>query len=345
MYIVFAILAIGVLVFVHELGHFMVARWCNVPVYEFSIGFGPRIWQRRKNSVAYSLRAIPFGGYVSFADPDDESTVGVFYEQPKWKRLLVFVAGSASNVLFALVVGFFLLWAVGGVEVTNQVGVVNENSPAQVGGLQVGDTIVEINGVGITGGDTNPISEHFQAAAGNPVEIKVLRDGATVDLTLTPQYDETEARYLVGINMAYRSVPMPIGQAAKYSAINVGESIKAMGDFLGGLFTRGEGTDQVGSVVGAVSQMADYGSQYGFSTFLSMVIMLSINLAVLNMLPIPALDGFKVVLLGVEVIRRKPIPPEKEGVVNLIGMGAFVILFVVLAYRDIARIIAQIAGG
>lgn len=339
MYILFAIIAIGILVLVHEAGHFSVARMLHVPVYEFSIGFGPRLWQRKSKGIAYSFRAVPLGGYVSFADPQDESTVGVFYEQPIWKRFCVIIAGSLMNVVFAFVVAFFLLWAVGGAQATNIVATVVPDSPAAQAGLMAGDEIVAVDGTQIQSMDTNPISQKLQEAAGGAVTMQINRGGQSLELTITPQYDQDQQRYLVGINLLTRSIPLPVGQAVKYAALNVGDSITAMVQFLQGLFTHGEGADQMGSVVGAVSQMAEYGQQYGFATFLSTVIFLSINLAVLNMLPLPALDGLKAVLLVVEAIRKKPIPPEKEGVVQLIGMGFFVVLFIVLSYRDIVRLI------
>ncbi|MDD4797533.1 MAG: M50 family metallopeptidase [Eubacteriales bacterium] len=340
MYILFAIIAIGILILVHEAGHFFMARMLRVPVYEFSIGFGPRLWQKKKQGISYSVRAMPLGGYVSFADADDDSTVGVFYQQPIWKRLCVIVAGSLMNVVFAFVVAFFLLWAVGGAQASNIVATVSPDSPAAQAGLMAGDEIVAVDGTAVQPADTNPISQHLQAAGGGAVTMEVNRAGQRLALTITPQYDETQQRYMVGINLLTRSVPLPAGQAVKYAAVSVGESLGAMVQFLQGLFTRGEGADQMGSVVGAVSQMAQYGQQYGFATFLSTVIFLSINLAVLNMLPLPALDGLKAVLLVVEAIRKKPIPPEKEGVVQLIGMGIFVVLFIVLSYRDIVRLIS-----
>ncbi|MDD3243892.1 MAG: M50 family metallopeptidase [Eubacteriales bacterium] len=339
MYILFAIVAIGLLILVHEAGHFLAAKLLKVPAYEFSIGFGPRIFHRKKGETAFSLRAFPLGGYVSFADPDDESTVKVFYQQPIWKRLIVILAGSFMNVLFAFVVGFGLLACAGGAQATSEIAVVQPDSPAQEAGLQVGDTILTANGVAVPKDDISVLTAQMQAAQGSEVVLTVNRDGQQLTVLVTPRYDEEQQAYLVGINLSTKNVPLPLGQAVKYAALNVTQSISAMVQFLQGLFTRGEGADQVGSVVGAVSQMAQYGNQYGFATFLSTVIFLSINLAVINMLPLPALDGLKAVLLGVEAIRKKPLPPEKEGVVQVIGLIVFALLFVVLCYRDIARLI------
>jgi regulator of sigma E protease len=166
----------------------------------------------------------------------------------------------------------------------------------------------------------------------------IQRGDETFDATLTPKLDAASNRYMIGITVGYRyqrvSLFPALGQAITWTYTMVGEMLV----FISGLF-RGKGTGDVAGIVGAVTMVASSGENYGMAAFLTMVSNLSINLGVMNLLPLPALDGGKLLLMGVEKLRGKPLPPEKEGVMNMVGLALFFLLFIVLTFRDVGRIV------
>ncbi len=342
-YGILAILLLGVLVLVHEAGHFLAARWTGVPVHEFAVGFGKRILSTKRGGVIYALRLIPFGGFVSFADPEDEHGVEKYYATSPWKRLVVSVAGSLTNLLVAFVILVIYLMA-GGMHESKLVPIVDsvsENTPAQTAGLQANDRVLSINGVQLND-EYEIMSQQITGSNGAPLSFVVQRGEQQLTLTVVPKYIESLGRYQIGITV--RTVA---GESIHYNFISaVGESggimVNAVKQLLGSLLSivrHGEqGDNRLTSPIGIVRDVAAAAQQSGLEVFVSIAIFLSVNLGVFNLLPLPALDGSKVLFLLYEMIRRKPIPPEKENIVSLVGFGLFILLFVFLAGRDILRL-------
>ncbi len=336
-YVIVSILMIGLLVLVHEAGHFAAARLTHIPVHEFSIGFGKSVWQRKRDGVTYSLRMIPFGGYVAFADGEDEKGVAGYYSQPVWARFIVAIAGSLTNLLVAFVVLWVFCLAGGVKTVIPVVDTVTANMPAAEAGLLQGDRILQV-GDTVIGDDVAKVSEAVNAADGQPVALVVERDGQQMTLTMTPQYNAEEKRYLVGITTQTAPYYMGVGEATVYTFQGMGNAAGQILVFLGNLVTKGEGADQLGSPVGIVSEMTKVAQEYGIANYITIAVFLSVNLGIFNLLPFPALDGSKVIFLIIEAIRRKPVPPEKEGLVQTIGFVLFIGLSIFLVGRDIARL-------
>lgn len=336
-----AILAIGFLVLVHELGHFLVSRAVGIPVSEFSIGFGPKLFSVKPKETRYSLRLLFLGGYVRFygdetGDEESADPSKHFNRFPVWKRALVSVAGVTANVIVALLLCVLVLTTYGDSVISPTIAEVTVDSPAQQAGLQSGDRILSVNGISIETGDQ--ISSAIAGVGENPVQVIVARGEEEISFTLTPRYDEELERTLIGISMGYEPKRFSLAEAVPialdYSVFVVKETFLVLKNFV---FGQGSADDVMGIVgtIGVVSQ----GVSQGFDVILRYVILISLNLAIMNLLPIPGLDGCKLLFLGVEAVRRKPIPPEKEAIVTLAGMGFLLILAAILTYKDIVRLI------
>ncbi len=343
LFIILAIFILGVLIMVHELGHYTAGRLLKFEIFEFAIGMGPKLFAKTRKGIKYSLRAIPFGGYVAF---DNEESIEKgelkFNKNPIWKRIIVILAGPVMNVITAYILVVILLAAVGvPYETIPVVGTVDIGTPAYEAGLVQGDEFISADGVMIEGEYDNLYSVLSQNR-GEDIDFMVDRNGENVDITIAPQYVENEDRYMIGIILATSKETVPIGQAISdgfsYSIL----LIKELLSFLFKLITRGEGFNDVAGPVGSIGIIANSAQTQDFSYFLNLVAFISMNLGVFNLLPFPPLDGSKFVLFGVEAIRKKPLSVEKEGMIQMIGFAVFIALAVLLTYKDIVR---MVTGG
>jgi len=350
LYYIVAILILSLLVLAHEAGHFWAAKLTGMPVKGFNIGFGPAIWKHKgKDGVAYAVRIIPFGGYCAFADTDEEDAVANYYRVPVWKRMTMTLSGPLMNFLLAFVVAIIFAMVVGlpaDSKVTPVVGKVDAGSPAAASGLQVGDEFLTLSGVDING-DPDKVRSEIQAAKGTPIVAIVKRDGKQAQLILTAKFDASQNAYLIGISLKQVIIyqKFGLGGAIVNGFSMMVETVKQLLQFLFGLFTQGKGANDLGSPIGIVTTTVDTVKDYGPEFFFYIGIFISVNLGLFNLLPIPALDGSKVVFLTIEAIRRKPVPPEKEGIITAIGFGFFILLFIFLAGRDIGRLFGLWAPG
>lgn len=340
--VLFTILALSVLVFAHEMGHFFAGKWLGFDVHEFAIGFGPKILKKEKNGTIFSLRVVPLGGFVAFDDEKNiESGELSFDKKPIWKRMIVLVAGSFMNIVVAFFIMILVYSALG---VPSQdlpadilIAQVEVDSPAQEAGLIAGDEFIEIDGVDVEG-NSELLTEKLQT--GESIDIVVIRNDELAYLRLVPEYSEADQRYMIGIGIveAGQSVKGSVGQIISYSTKQVGYMIKTLLDFLGNLVFKGEGAKDVGSIVAAVVVMSDVAQKQTIFDFLYVLAFISINLGVFNLLPIPPCDGFKVGMYLYEAIRGKKIPLDTQmkiqfaGFVLLFGLSAF------LVYRDVVNI-------
>lgn len=341
LYWLLAIVMFGVLVMLHELGHFLAARATGVPVAEFAIGFGPKLFSRvgKKNGVIFSLRALPFGGYCRFyADNEggDENNPGAFSRQKIWKRALISVGGPLFNMLVAVLALFLLFSAFGLWASTPVVGGLIDGLPAKEAGFEIGDRIVSVNGNEVqTSADA---SQLITDAGESEIEFVLERDGKEITLSLTPRWSDADQRLMIGIQ--YKVVPhrFPIGQSLQYSLETTGEMSGTIVSFLRNLIFKGEGVDELAGPIGTVTVVKEQTQSGGVRSYLQLAALISVNLGIFNMLPIPGLDGSKLIFLLVEKIRGKRIPPEKESIVVLIGFGLLLLLMVLVMYQDIVRL-------
>ncbi len=340
-YVFLSIMLLGVVVMLHELGHFAVGRLCGFGIEEFSIGFGPKLLGWRRKEIDYSLRALPIGGYVRFTGEDeDNDQENAFNNQPVWKRFLVTVAGAVMNFVLAFAAILMLYTFYGYIHTAlPQISSVEEASPAQQVGLQAGDRIISVDGVEISYDEQgyNTMYEMFSARQdAQPIAIGIRR-GAEQFVVSVSKVQSADGQWMLGVRLG-ASQRIGFGTALQASCQTFKNMSTMMIDVLRNLVFKGEGADQVSGAVGIVSQMSGY-IQQGFDMVLNMMAVISMNLGIMNLLPLPALDGGRLVFLLIEGIRRKPISRDKEGMVHFIGMVCLFILMGVLVYSDVMKII------
>ncbi len=357
MYILLAVLLLAILIVAHEFGHFMAARRMKIDVREFSVGFGPKIfgWNSKKYDTVFSLRCIPLGGYCAFYGEDDAS--GVTKDDPRafpnhsiWKRMFVILMGPVMNFVLAFVVAVGFYWCAGNVVPTEPeeydpfIAEVMAGSPADRAGMKGGDIVTEINGADMLDGTMETLLNTISGwQEGNePLRMTVLRGQETVELSVTPRWSEDAGKMQIGVYISgYRRTEVrPVGfldgfKCAWDLCVTEGGAILRA---LKNLVTTGEGLDQTAGPVGIVSMVSDQVRQYGITAFIELLIMISINLGLMNLLPIPGLDGSRLVFGLIELIRGKRVPPEKEAIVHLVGMVFLFGLMIFFTFRDVIRL-------
>lgn len=345
LYVFLALVMLGVIVTVHEFGHYLVGRLCGIGILEFNVGFGPKLISWKKNGIQYALRAIPLGGSCMFEGEDERSdNPRAMNNQPVWKRFVTVLAGPFMNFVLAFVVCVVMLDAYYYAEALPVINQVVADMPAAEAGLQAGDHILSVNGTPIDDGQAGvqTVSELIRATqAGDSVELKVSRGGEEVDLSLVPAAvtDEATGETRQQIGIVFDARTYTFGEALKEAGGYMVEITGTMLDSLRRLFFHGEGLEDTAGTVGIIAVVSNH-IQEGMSTALWLMFIISLNLGIVNLLPFPALDGGRLLFLIVEAIRRKPIPPEKEGMVHAVGLMLLFGLFIVLTYHDIARLIS-----
>lgn len=428
MNIIVAVLILGVIVIIHELGHFLLAKANGITVTEFSVGMGPRIASFVHKGTRYSLKLLPFGGSCMMLGEDDSvEDEGAFGKKGVWARFSVIFAGAFFNFILAFVLALIVLGDVGVDK--PYIEKVNEGSPVEASGLMKNDLITEINGSVIHFSRDIQYYFYFNQLSEEPIEIKVLRNGEEITKTVTPTwYDDyklgctytstkptaeleevvegyplaqagvKKGDVIVGINgvtiqtgreladylennplteeaitltylrdgqenkitvnpklvksgydLGWNVNPyrekVSAFEAVKYSfyelKLNIVNTIKSVGHLIVGKVSMKEVSGPVGivNVVGdIVSESEDYGIRATLLSLAQFSILLSANLGVMNLLPLPALDGGRIVFILIEAIRRKPVPKEKEAVVHLVGMALLMLLMVFVLFNDIRNI-------
>ncbi len=349
--IILFIIIFGVVVIAHEFGHFLLAKANGIHVVEFAVGMGPTLCSFQKGGTKYSLKLFPIGGACMFegedglAEKEEEPGEGSFLRAPIWGRISTVAAGPIFNFLLAFVIAFIMVNMTDIIAIRDPVATqVSEGGGAEAAGLQDGDRILSINGEKI--GLYQEISLYMQATyRGGALEVVYERDGVRNKAMLTPQYDEASGIYLLGVMNSDFVSPKGF-ETLKYAWYEMRYSVKATYKSLGMIFQgrvkRQDVAGPVGIAVNVVGKTYEEAKNYGWqSVLLSMLnitLMLSVNLGILNLLPIPALDGGRLVFLLIEIIRGKPIPPEKEGMVHFVGLMFFMVLMVVVFFNDLANI-------
>lgn len=340
-YILIAILILGFIIMMHELGHYAVGRLCGLGIEEFSIGFGPKLLQRGKKGIKYTLRALPIGGYVRFTGEDEDSEdPRAFNNNPVWKRFLTTAAGAAMNFVLAYLVTLGILLGMGVDSYMPLVGSVMEGTPAQEYGLQAGDKITSVDGTEIPY-SYEGYAEMSRLLNAHDKETELVlgvdRAGEQLEISLPMRLND-EGNYQVGFYIGYERQRMVLSEAVPYAGEYLWTVGRVILTSLKNLVFSGEGAKDMMGTVGIVGEMSK-GIQAGFETVLNYIILISFNLGIMNLLPLPALDGGRLVFLAFEGILRRPVPRGKEAIVHLIGMALLLILMVVLTYQDIVRLI------
>ena len=350
MTLVLFILIFGIVVLTHEFGHFLLARKNGIHVVEFSIGLGPTLFHVDKGDTRYSIKLLPFGGACMFEGEDglnqEEKEVDSersFNKASVWARLATVFAGPFFNLVF----GFFIaLIVVGfnGIDIP-VIQEIMEDSAAEEAGLLAGDLITEINGESIHVYREVSLMSSLNKN-GHDMTITVERDGQEKTVVITPKFSQEDNRYYIGIIGSGSYIECKGFDVLKYgfyeSAFVLENTIKSIQMLVTGNLTRNDVSGPVG-IANYVGETYDEVKVYGLPavviTMLDFVLILSINLGVMNLLPLPALDGGRIVFLLLEIVRGKPIPPEKEGMIHFAGMILFFGLMFFVMYNDIVNIL------
>lgn len=344
-YLIPFVFVLGLLIFVHELGHFLFAKLVGIRVERFSLGFPPRLFGKKIGDTDYCISAVPFGGYVKMSGMIDESMdknsikgePWEFMSKPVWMRILVIIAGPAFNVLLAVAIFATSAFIAGVAEpVGPVVGGVFENMPAKTIGIQQGDVILSIDSKPINTWDDLVAIVH--AAPEKSILIEWERDGQHFSGTVTPILDKVQDIGLIGIEPKTVLVQPGIFKAIGMGFTSGWNLTKMVGRSFVLLFT-----GQVSAREGLagplrIAQMAGDSAKSGFGNLLMFAAFLSLNLGILNIMPIPVLDGGHLVFLAIEGIIRKPLSIKFKMVVQQVGMALLIALMVFVIVNDFSHI-------
>lgn len=376
--IVAAIFVFGLLVLVHELGHFMVAKLTGMRVDEFAIGFGPKLWSRKYGETLYAIRAVPLGGFNRIAGmdyeiiermgneaeekaddggresgwrryipsvnrenvvmvPDDEGAgERAYFRRPIWARMLMVLAGSFMNFILPLFI-FFGIFYFSGVATPSPepvIGAVMAEKPAAMAGLMKGDRILTIDGSEVTKWDD--ISRSIQGAEGKPFKLTYQRDGEVRSTTLIPEEEPDSKRVIIGITSSADIHQPGILEAAGLAAQKVFFVLMAMVGALVQLVQGSVGAEALSGPVGIVQMTGEVANQ-GILPLLNFAAFLSLNLGLINLLPVPALDGGHFVMLVLEGLRGKPLGPKAMYYIQAAGVTLLVSLMIFTTFNDLMK--------
>lgn len=346
MSIIIFLIILGVLVMAHEAGHFFVAKLNGIRVLEFCLGMGPQLVKFKKGETVYSIRLFPIGGACMF-DGEDGNVEGggpgdehCFNNANVWARIATVVAGPLCNFILAFIFSVIIV----NFSATDLpiVTMVTEGGAAAEAGILPGDEIVSVNGEKIH--LYREIQVISQMNRGEPYDMVLNRDGELIEVSFAPKYDEQEGRYYMGLAGAvyeeFRGLDsLKYGfYEVRYAAVSTYKSLLQM--------IQGQvKTEDMAGVVGIANMVGETyeavkpaGWQYVLLTMMNLAAILSVNLGIINLLPLPALDGGRLVFLAVELVRGKPVPPDKEGMVHAIGFVFFMVLMVFLVFNDVRNI-------
>jgi regulator of sigma E protease len=347
------IVVLGVLIFVHEFGHFIVARKLGVGVTKFSFGFGPKLFGVQRGETEYLVSAIPLGGYVKLVGESETEEIPPdqrersFSHKPVWVKMAVVAAGPIGNLLFAVLVFWFVF--LGGVpSLTTQIGDVVAGAPAARAGMQKGDVVLRVDGAPV--GTWEELAARIRKGTpGKPLQITVRRDGAEKTISVAPEL--REGRSLFGEKVSEPKIGIAAGQQVVYQEIGVGAAFVRAGTETGKLVyltgmtvvklvTRVLPSETLGGPI-LIAQIAGDQARQGASPFAYFLGLLSVNLGILNLLPIPILDGGHLLFFSVEAFMRKPISQQARTVAHQVGMALILTLTALVFYNDIVRLLSR----
>lgn len=343
------VLIFSIVVIAHEFGHFLLAKKNGIKVLEFSIGMGPTLVSFQKKETKYALKLLPIGGACAFEGEDGiyqegdkkEETEGSFQSANVWARISTVLAGPVFNILLAFLLSLVVV-GFGGSDAP-VVGGLMPGYPAEKSGMQAGDTIERINGNRIH--LYREVTLESLANRGEAMSIEYRRDGQNYKTDISPVLDNATGRYYIGLQGAGEYVKAKNLEIFQYSYYEVRYWLKSTVKSIGMIFQGRVGKDDLAGPVGiamviddAIDQTTPYGISAVMLTMINIAILLSVNLGVLNLLPLPALDGGRLVFLLIEVVRGKPVPPDKEGIVHFVGFVALMLLMAFVLFNDITRL-------
>ena len=335
------VLVFGVLIFIHEFGHFIMARLCGVGVKEFAIGMGPRIfsWESKKYGTRYGVRALPIGGFVSMVGEDEESSSpAAFGNKSVWQRILIVIAGAVMNIVLGFLLMFVLVLNTPHLA-SNTIGAFHEGATSPSYGLQLGDEVTHVNGTRVHTG--NELVYEVMNQGYEPIDLTVERNGERIELNdiIFPGM-EAEGIAFGSPDFRVYAEERSFGNLLKHTFFRSVSTVKMIFDQLGDLLTGRFGLNAVSGPIGVTEAMTD-AAKTGFDSFLYLVIVITINLGVFNLLPIPALDGGRLLFLLIELVTRRPVNKNVEGYIHFAGLMILFAIMILVACKDIAGIFVR----
>ncbi len=352
--IVSFILVLGILVFFHEMGHYISAKLTGIRVEEFALGFGPKLVTHKKGDTVYSIRIVPLGGFCKMTgeSPPDEGMSEeekriyeeackkgqCFNQKSPFKRLLVLFNGSFMNFVLAAII-FILIFSTYGLPVestnTNIIGDIVPGHPAAEAGFEVGDQIITIDSQEIN--NWEDLASIIHNSSGEKLRVKFIRDNQVMEKEVIPRYDDTIEGGVIGISPKLVRQQIGFFRAVYLGVIQAWLVLKATLIGFVMMITGKVAADIGGPVM--IASMVGQAANIGLLSLLNLTAIISVNLGIFNLLPFPALDGGRIIFVFGELIRGKPIDPEKENVVHVIGFAILIKLMIFLVFRDLGRTI------
>ena len=340
-----AILGLALLIVVHEGGHFLAARLCGMRVERFSVGFGKPLVSFKRGDTIYQLAPIPLGGFVQITglnphEEFDQKDPYVYPNRPRWMRLLVLVAGPGANYLAAVILALGIFVGFGKMVATNDIAEVMPKTPAEAAGLKPGDKLLEANGKVLS--KDLLVSAVVRESAGKPVTLKFDRAGTVQTVVITPAMNAEAKTYRIGIATGTGFVPVPFSESVREALVM---PVVLTGEMLTGIWEMiaGKQPANLSGPVGIARHMASAAEQ-GAMPFLRLLMYLSIYLGLFNLLPLPALDGGRVLFLGINSLPIRQVSAKTEAAVHMVGLLLLLGVFVVVTFNDIKEIVVRIVN-
>ena len=334
--ILLAILLFGFLIFIHEGGHYLFARIFKVSINEFAIGMGPKLikWTSKKTGILYSIRAFPIGGFVSMVGEDEQSDdPNAFNKKPVWQRFIITAAGATVNILAGVLVMTILVFSAPDQLGSTVIADFTENAVSNTQGLQVGDRVVKVGDHSVHIADE--LLYEVMRLGIEPIDLTVIRDGEKMVIEDVEFPEVSSQGVAFGANDFYVYADRPtFTNLIKHSFFRTTYTVQMIWESLYDLVSGRYGVEAVSGPVG-VTQALTEAADTGAYNFTHLAVVISMNLGIMNLLPLPALDGGRIVFLLIEAIRRKPLKPEIEGYINFAGLALLMLLMILICAKDI----------
>lgn len=351
------IIVLGVLIFFHELGHFLMARAFGVGVEKFSLGFGPALVKWKRGRTEYCISAIPLGGFVKMTgeQPDaqltEEEIPYSFTHKPVSRRMIIVAAGPVFNFFLAIIIFFVLFAFVGLMFLKPEIGEVRPDSPAAKAGIQQGDEIVSVAGNRIE--NWSEMAEAVSKSGGAPLQLTLYRDGREIETTLSPVkepmediFGESRERYIIGVTASGETGVTRLGPVGAFreslarTYLIIELTVVSVAKMIGGSVS----ADQLGGPI-MIAQMAGEQVRHGLVNLMGFIALVSINLGILNLLPVPVLDGGHLMFFGIEAAKGSPVSIRTREVAQQVGLFLLMALIIFVFYNDIMRLITGSGVG
>ena len=339
LYVLVAILIFGVIIFIHELGHFLFARLFGVTVNEFAIGMGPVLvsYTSKKTAIQYSLRALPFGGFVKMAGEDgDSDDPNAFSKKAAWKRFIILAAGAAMNLLLGVVITVILMSNM--TLLSNKVGGFKDGFEVKSSdsGIEIGDEIIAVDGTSVH--IANEVVYEIMHEGYETVDVTLIRDGKTMTIPVNFQTVSVEGTLYGASDLRFDEEEKNVFTVLKHSFFYSGMTVRMIWDSLFDLILGRVSTDAVSGPIGITNEISNAVASKDLFYLAYITIVICMNVGVINLLPIPAMDGGRLLFLLFEIIFRRPIPEKVEGLVHGIGLLLLLGLMFVVAFKDIIKL-------